>query len=379
MTTSYLAQVNNLQSPIVLQISSSKYNITSKKTGFILDNDVFTMGHSVIFDKHNIKDKHNKTNVVYNIEDAFFINTQEDDIVQIFPDGHINILWEKRLTPYDVTLFITNQCNAMCIMCPQPPEKDQYSLLDTNALLLEYLKKQPIKKIGITGGEPTAKMADLTALLKQAHQNFPTSHVDLLTNGKQLSNFKRAKTLALSHPNITFCISFPSDNINDFNEIVGVNIFSHVLRALQNLAILRQEIELRVVVMKQNYNRLLQISEFIFRNFPFVTHIAFMGMEVIGFALDNIDDISVQYSEYNQPLIDAVRYLSHRDMNVSIYNLPYCLVDRRCWRFLKNSISLWKQKYHKKCNTCLKQNHCPGMFATSKINIDNPMPIIDYE
>jgi His-Xaa-Ser system radical SAM maturase HxsC len=252
-------------------------------------------------------------------------------------------------------------------MCPQPPHKDDYSLFDVNKLLLEYLQKQPIKKIGITGGEPTIKRNDLINLLKLSYLYYPNVNIDLLTNAKKLNDFNYAKEIALSNPNIKFCISFPTDNPDDFNKIMGTNIYTDVVQSIQNLAILKQNIELRIVIMKQNSNRLLNISEFIYRNFPFVSHIAFMGMEIIGYAFDNINDININTDEYNNELLNAIRFLNQRDMNISIYNIPYCLIDKSMWKFLRNSISTWKQMYQPECNLCSKKSTCSGIFTTSKI------------
>ena len=82
---------------------------------------------------------------------------------------------------------------------------------------MNYLKNEPIRYIGITGGEPTLKKDDLIKLLKKSQSYFPTATIALLTNAKKLEDFQLAKEIALSNQNITFCISFPSDNEDDFN------------------------------------------------------------------------------------------------------------------------------------------------------------------
>jgi len=375
--TSYSAKIKNLKYPIIVQVSFKKYNFSSKKTIFILNNE-FTLGHSAFIGKSmNIQEINTNKPIIYDLNDIFFKNLNEDDILHIFPEGKINILWEKRLNQNDLTLFITNQCNAQCIMCPQPPKKDDYSLFNINKILLEYLRKQPIKKIGITGGEPTIKKNDLINLLKLSYLYYPDVNIDLLTNAKKLNNFNYTKKIALSNPNIKFCISFPTDNPDDFNKIIGTNIYTEVIHSIQNLAILKQNIELRIVIMKQNSNRLLNISEFIYRNFPFVSHIAFMGMEVVGYAFDNINDIDVNIKESNEELLNAIRFLNQRDMNISIYNIPYCLINKSMWKFLRNSISTWKQMYPPECNLCSKKSSCPGIFTTSKIQKYELSAIID--
>ena len=362
------AMVSNFKSShIIAKVSFSKFNFQlGTKTAFIGKDTDFIMGHSLVLTS-NTQSLKTITPHAYAIKNDFLCSLSEGDIILVDRNGLILILWDKKLNPHDALLFITHQCNSNCIMCPQPPKKDEYSFFPSNDTILDYLKNEPIRYIGITGGEPTLKKDDLVKLLKKSQSYFPTATIALLTNAKKLEDFQLAKEIALSNQNITFCISFPSDNEDDFNEIMGVKNYHHTIKAIQNLALLRQRIELRIVIMKQNYKRLLQISEFIYRNFPFISHIAFMGMEVTGHAFDNFNEIDITPQEYNENLLEALIYLQQRDMNVSIYNIPYCLIDMRLWKFSRNSISRWKQIFHTECNLCSKKNECSGLFATTKI------------
>ena len=375
--TTFISKTHNITKHIIAQVSKHKYNLNLNiKTAYIKKSKDFSLGHSVYLTNDEIISLKDKRSIAYNISQEFLDKLSEDDIIQIMPNGKISILWEKKLTPFEIILFITHSCNANCIMCPQPPEKDEYSLLETNLILLEYLSKQPIVKIGITGGEPTLKRKDLLILLKKSFELFPNAKIDLLTNAKKLSDFNYSKELAITNPNITFCISFPADNMEDFNSIFRIDIYKDTLKAIQNLAILRQVIELRIVILKQNYLRLKPLSEFIYRNFPFVSHIVFMGMEITGYAFDNITLINIEPQEYNINLLESIQFLNQREMNISIYNMPYCLVDERIWRFLRNSISKWKQSYKKECNLCSMKSKCSGIFTTTKINNFNLNPIM---
>ena len=352
--TSYNGQASNITNPLIAQVTYKKINLAKFGDTAFISNGKWNFGHKLLLTSE--EDNKTSTNsMIASVDSIFLSKISENDIIQVLPSGRINILWEKKLNPYDITLFITNQCNAKCIMCPQPPKKDEYSLLDTNLFILNHLTNEPIKKIGITGGEPTIKPKELLKLLKQSYQLFPTAKVDLLTNAKKLSDFNLAKEISIANPNIMYCISFPSDNMEDFNDIMGGDFYSSAMQSIQNLAILQQNIELRIVISKKNYSRLLQISEFVYRNFPFVQHIAFMGMEIIGYAHENLLELDISPNEYNQNLLDAIQFLNRRHMNASIYNVPFCLIDKRLWRFIRNSISAWKQNYTNECNLCIKK------------------------
>ena len=315
MITTTALVANFKSSHIIAKVSFSKFNFQiGVKTAYIGDADDFIIGHSLVLTSNPNKIGIRKP-VAYNIKQNFLNKLNEGDIIQVDKNGLVLILWDKKLNPHDATLFITNQCNANCIMCPQPPKKDEYSFLKSNATILNYLKNEPIEYIGITGGEPTLKQEDLVVLLKKSQIFFRNASIALLTNARKLEDFSLAKELALSNQNIIFCISFPSDNADDFNQIMDAKNYHHVLKAIQNLALLRQKIELRIVIMKLNYKRLLQISEFIYRNFPFVVHISFMGMEITGYAYDNFNQIEIMPQQYNENLLQAI-----------IFDLQYSLL-----------------------------------------------------
>ena len=116
------------------------------------------------------------------------------------------------------------------------------------------------------------------------------------------------------------------------------------------------------------------MAEFIFRNFPFVVHVAFMGLECTGLASTNLDQVWIDPTAYAMELRTAVLHLSRRAVPVSIYNLPLCLIPREVWRFSKNSISTWKNIFLNECNDCQMLPKCGGFFATSVKQSDHIVP-----
>jgi His-Xaa-Ser system radical SAM maturase HxsC len=154
------------------------------------------------------------------------------------------------------------------------------------------------------------------------------------------------------------------DAVHD--RIVGVKgSFYKTVMGLQNLARFREKIEIRVVVSRINAHRLESIATFIQRNFPFIAHCTFMGMEITGRARDNYDTIWIDPYEYRNELSRAVKVLSRADMNVSIYNIPLCLVESRSRSFARQSISGWKNDYLPICENCSVRPECCGIFTTS--------------
>lgn len=298
----------------------------------------------------------------------------DGDVVQVDNTGIVSRLWD--IQSPDNVVFVTNNCNCRCIMCPQPPGPDHEDLITTYKQVLSLLPTGKVSRVAFTGGEPTIKLEGLLSLLRTVNKKFPDATVFLLTNGRRLRDIRIAQRIIQAHPKITYCVPLFSDIDSIHDEIVGASgAFAETIEALHNLALLRQRIELRFVMQRRNVQRLPQFSEFVYRNLPFVLHIAFMGMETIGVAMDNIQMVWIEPTEYMPMLNDAVLHLHRRDMEVSLYNLPLCLVPESMWRFADDSISDWKKTFLAVCDVCSVKSRCPGVFATSQVQSRGIAPI----
>src|SRR5262249_54848364 len=142
-------------------------------------------------------------------------------------------------------------------------------------------------------------------------------------------------------------------------------------QGIMNLAALDQAVEIRVVIHKQTAPYLVDIAEFIARNLPFVNQVALMGLEMIGFARANIDDVWIDPIEYREELRQAVMLLDRRRIKTMIYNHQLCLVDREVWPWTVKSISDWKNEYHPECLNCSVRDRCGGFFFSAKYRMSN--------
>ena len=285
------------------------------------------------------------------------------DIVSLYENGNICVLYSK--DSFHNAILVTEECNTNCIMCPQPRKKDKESLTPFNIKLISLMDKST-KLLGITGGEPTLIGDELLDIINACIKYIPDAQVDILSNGIKYSNFEFVKKIVLlQHPHLIFAVSLYADTDSEHNDIVQAKGFHKTIQGIYNLALFRQRIEIRVVVHNLNYKRLLRLAEFIYHNFPFVNHIAFMGMETIGLAEKNIGKIWIDPHDYMPQLKDAVLYLDQRDMNVSVYNSQLCVLPEVLWPFAVKSISSWKNIYLDNCKECDFMNDCGGFFASS--------------
>ena len=120
-----------------------------------------------------------------------------------------------------------------------------------------------------------------------------------------------------------------------------------------------------MVLHRQTVERLPFLAQFIYRNLPFVEHVAFMGLEPMGYARGNRDLLWIDPLDYAQELKAAVRFLHDRDINTSIYNVPLCALEPNLWLFARQSISDWKNSFAAPCETCAVKDKCCGFFRSA--------------
>jgi len=285
--------------------------------------------------------KHATLPIVCNINSLDQLN--DGDIGLIEPNGMINILYDVK-SSHNV-LMITERCNCSCIMCPQPKVAIEQDKTQFNLKLISLMSKNT-KCLCLSGGEPTLLGDKLIDIITACKKHLPRAALTLLTNGIKLDDFEYAKKIvSVNHPELMIEIPLYGATDTEHNEIIGATGFYRTIKGLYNLALLKQKVGIRIVMHRLNYNRLPQLAEFIYRNFPFAFHIAFMQMETTGLAEKNIEQLWIDPYDYNSQLEEAVGFLFNRNMNVSIYNAQLCVIPRSMWKFARKSISSWKNIY----------------------------------
>jgi His-Xaa-Ser system radical SAM maturase HxsC len=190
----------------------------------------------------------------------------------------------------------------------------------------------------------------------------------VLSNGRLFSSATLADDVAaLRHPCLTWGIPLYADiaSIHDY-VVQSPGAFEETLRGLLVMASRGLHVEIRVVLTTPTVARLPALAEFIHRHVPAAVHVAFMGLEPVGFALANRDALWTDPADMQAPLTRAVHHLANRGMNVSVYNLPLCVLPPSLRPFARRSISDWKQKYLDVCDGCTARGDCAGFFEWAK-------------
>jgi His-Xaa-Ser system radical SAM maturase HxsC len=266
-------------------------------------------------------------------------------------------------------LFMTERCNSNCLMCSQPPKDrdDVDQFVRTNLDVIRLVRPGP-QYIGITGGEPTLLGQGLMTIVAALRDQWPATDVHMLTNGRLFAwtGFTR-RFAAVGHPRLTLGIPLYSDDPVQHDYIVQAkHAFDQTVIGLHALARWKQQIEIRIVLHRASVPRLPNLARYIYRNFPFVAHVALMGLEPTGYTPRNREKLWIDPFDYQNVLEEAVEILSVRGMNVSLYNLQLCLLRPSLWKFARKSISDWKNIYLPECEACGRFQDCGGLFKSSE-------------
>ena len=291
---------------------------------------------------------------------------EENDIVNINTDGVINTIY--RTNSLHNFLLFTERCNSNCLMCSQPPKDrdDTHYFYDLYTRVIPLIPKDCIE-LGITGGEPTLLGEMYFQLLELLKIELPDTEIHCLTNGRSFAwNNLCQRLKEIEYDRLMIAIPLYSDIAQLHDYIVQANdAFNQTIKGIYNLASIGQRIEIRIVLHKQTIPRLVKLSRFIYKNFPFVDHVAFMGLEQEGYTTFNLDKLWIDPVDYQNELTEAVTYLSDFGMNVSIYNAQLCTLPQSLWKYSRKSISDWKNIYLDECKNCDALQRCGGMFASA--------------
>jgi His-Xaa-Ser system radical SAM maturase HxsC len=195
--------------------------------------------------------------------------------------------------------------------------------------------------------------------------NLPDTEIHVLSNGRSFSRIEMAERLAkIEYSKLMIGIPLYSDFYQSHDYIVQAkDAFNQTVIGIHNLARFNQRIEIRIVLHKLSIPRLTKLARYIYKNFPFVEHVTFMGLEYVGYTPYNIEKLWIDPADYISELGEAVEFLAGQGMRVSIYNSQLCVLPENLWEYSRKSISDWKNSYLPECSKCSKLEQCGGLFT----------------
>jgi His-Xaa-Ser system radical SAM maturase HxsC len=266
------------------------------------------------------------------------------------------------------SFLVTERCNNYCLMCSQPP-KD----VDDRWILDEIRESLPLidpetRALTFTGGETLSNWKNFIIVLKECRDRLPETAIQVLTNGRAFADSEIVDAWKnIGHPNLMAAIPVYAsvDHIHD-HVVQAKGAFDETILGILKLKDRGQRVEIRIVLHALTAPIIEDTCRWIARNLPFVDHVALMGLENTGFAIANDALLWIDPLDYRDELAEGVDQLSAAGVNVSIYNLPRCVLGRSVWPYAVQSISDWKNGYVEECSRCVEKDRCSGLFTSGR-------------
>jgi His-Xaa-Ser system radical SAM maturase HxsC len=279
------------------------------------------------------------------------------------------------------SFLVTERCNNYCLMCSQPP-KD----VDDRWILGEIKESLPLidpetRALTFTGGETLSDWKDFIAVLKECRDRLPATAIQVLTNGRAFADSEIVDAWKdIGHPNLMAAIPVYAsvDHIHD-HVVQAEGAFDETILGILKLKDRGQRVEIRIVLHALTAPIIEDTGRWIARNLPFVDHVALMGLENTGFAIANDAELWMDPVDYGDGLARAIDHLSAAGVNVSIYNLPKCVLPKSVWPHALQSISDWKNGFVEECEGCDEKNTCSGFFTTGRPRFSRGVRAITYQ
>lgn len=308
-----------------------------------------------------------ETPVIVVSEETVF---SEGDVITISERGRIHRLF--RASSKNNAFLVTEVCNNLCVMCPQPPKPEaainqgdiEQRILKTLALIDD---KHFPEALCITGGEPTMLNEGLLHIIEAISERNQQTLIHLLTNGRYLCQENYTARLA-QKSNHHLLAGIPLfGHVSEIHDYVVQceGAFDQTMAGLLNCYKHGIDIELRVVLNKVTVKYLTALAEFISRNLFFVKHVALMGMENMGYAKLNREAVFIDPWEYKDTLSATIEIFQLYGIDVRVFNLPLCIVNEDTRAHCKQSISDFKNSWIPVCTSCMKRDACCGFFSSS--------------
>lgn len=289
------------------------------------------------------------------------------DVIAVEDSGKVRRMHDGSST--SALVYVTNQCNSNCIMCPDSvKQRTRENTVEWN-WLTEYISLLPsdLMHIDITGGEPTLLKAQLPELIERIRIQTSEAEILMLSNGRSFAAKSYAEKFSI-FSNRKFKIEIPvhSDIPELHDQIAGFRgSFEQTRIGIHNLLSAGVEVGIRIVVSRLNYQKLQDLIRYLKKEFPQINYVNIMGMEMLGNAWKNREAVWVEFEDAKEYLQQAVRDSFSYGLEPSLYNFPLCLFDKKFWYCYRRSISDYKIVYDTECEKCKEKGQCGGFFAST--------------
>lgn len=269
---------------------------------------------------------------------------------------------------------VWNLCNSNCIMCTNPygfrNKKDAKEYSAEKVIERIMSEKEKLRETGeditLTGGEPTIH-PKILHILKKLREVFPKNRLAFASNGRRLiyEDFTK-ELLKINNLRVHVAVHSAQEEVHDgITRTPGS--FKQVIKGLENLFKYRngsQMIELRTVLLKQNYKDIDDIYQLFYNKFPSADRISTIFPEYEGRAEENFDSIKISYPEVKPYIEEAVETWGDKFSNFYLYHFPLCVVDPKYWEHVVRSLPPDHDEtaFLDKCDKCFYKEACLSVY-----------------
>ena len=223
-------------------------------------------------------------------------------------------------------LQITRKCNNECVFCSNPQFDKDYSLEEAKEQVLEF-KKEGIKEIILTGGEPTC-CDFLPEIIKFIMKSGMT--VKLITNGVNLEDKSLAKKLyeaGLRDVHVSIH-SHKKEVADELSQKKGH--WEKATKGIRNCLNLGTHVFINSTINSKNYSSLPGFVLFMANEFPEVSHYVFNALDP-GKADGNLKSragenswVVARLTDLELPLKKSVGILKQKGKTFRVERIPLC-------------------------------------------------------
>ena len=335
----------------------------------------------VFFDGNHLTLFPDNVQLEYNEKSSEKLNFCNDyDVLEMSPEG---IAYQYYNSESDDNAFVvTGKCNSNCVMCPAADNQRKNSGTYRADTLIEIARHIPKDAVHftITGGEPFLIGKEIFGFLRYIRENFKSTKILLLTNGRIFCSAEYCNMLKKTLPENT-TIGIPLHGYSsETHDLVtrAPGSFSQTLAGIKNLTSLGLKIELRIVVSRITSAYMDDMAELIVNEIPNISCVKIMAMEMLGNAAVNKDLVWLSYTEAFKSTRGMVRKLVEHGIDTAFYNFPLCTVDRELWGICRKSITDYKIRFLPQCENCTVKDACGGIFAgTVRLEKEDINPVTE--
>jgi MoaA/NifB/PqqE/SkfB family radical SAM enzyme len=140
--------------------------------------------------------------------------------------------------------------------------------------------------------------------------------------------------------------------------------FRQMVRGVQNIMKYKrglQELEIRAILIKQNYKLIGKILKFVHENFLGIDRMVIIFPEPEGLCGKHYDTRGVTYRQVRKVIVPMMERWKHKFKDIRLYHFPLCTIDPKLWGHTWVTQKREEVDYLPICDKCPYKKYCCGI------------------